>query len=117
MSYEWITHKGKQILFMKFGGLSKEEQLDLIKKCTQIIVDTKRTDNLTMFDVSNMFASEEFMAMTRENSKITTPFVKRSAVIGVEGVKKVLLNALNAVQKKPRVAFSNIEQAKDWLVE
>lgn len=36
--------------------------------------------------------------------------------MGVEGVGKILLRAVNAFSENPRVPFSTKEQAMEWLV-
>jgi hypothetical protein len=44
------------------------------------------------------------------------PDVKAAAIVGVEGVKKIILNAVMLFSKRKFHTFDNIESAKNWLV-
>jgi hypothetical protein len=43
------------------------------------------------------------------------PYVKASAVVGVEGLKKIIYNAVQTVSGRHISSFDTMEQAKDWL--
>ncbi len=117
MGAEWINHKGKKILFINYGKLSLPEMLALVKKAAAMIVASGSSENLTLTDVSDAFVNNEFIAFAKEQSKISLPLTKKSAIVGVTGVKKILLKGVNAFTSKPRVPFDTVEQAKNWLVE
>ncbi len=113
---EWITHKGKRILYIDYGGLSQEEELKQIDEATKTLVETNDKNNLTLSDLSRALITQEFVTMSKEKGKISRNFTKKAAVVGVEGVRKILLRAVNTVSGNPRVPFSTVEEAKDWLV-
>jgi hypothetical protein len=117
MSIEWITHEGKKILYIKYSGLSYSEQLEQIERATQILVDTKTNDNLTLSDLTHSHINQDFVNLAKEKGKISAPFTKKAAVIGIEGVRKILLEVVNKISGNLRVPFSTIEEAKDWLVK
>jgi len=117
MGAEWITHKGKKIIYINYADLKSDEMVKLVEKATQMIVDTKVNDNLVLTDVNNAVVSEEFMEAAKKNSKISLPLSKKSAIVGVTGMKKILLVTINRFSAKPRVPFDDLEKAKDWLVE
>lgn len=117
MSIEWITHKRKKILYIKYSGLSESEQLDQIEQATQILVDTKSKNNLTLSDLVDTHLSQKFIDKAKQNGKLSAPFTKKAAVVGVEGVNRFLLIAVNRISGNERVPFSTMEEAKDWLVK
>ena len=117
MGAEWISHKGKKLLYINFGKLSPSEMAALVKKAAAMIVASGSSQNLTLTDVNDAFVNNEFLAVAKEQSKISLPLTKKSAIVGVTGVKKILLQGVNAFTSKPRVPFDTIEQAKNWLVE
>jgi hypothetical protein len=43
--------------------------------------------------------------------------VKASAVVGVEGLKQIVFNAVQAVSGRTLASFDTLEHAKDWLVK
>ncbi len=117
MSIEWIAHKGKKILYIKYSGLTDPEQLEQIRQATQILVDTKATDNLTLSDVIDTHVTQDFVDLAKVQGKISAPHVKKAAIIGIFGVRKFILQAVNKISGNIRVPFSTMEEAKDWLVE
>jgi len=117
MSIEWIYHKEKKILYINYSGLSSEEALAQIKKATQTLVDTKDRSNLTLSDLRNAHIDQAFMDLSKEQGKISKEYTKKAAVLGIEGVRKILLKTVNMVSGNPREPFPTMEEAKDWLVK
>jgi hypothetical protein len=116
MGAEWIEHKGKKILYIKYGGLKPEQMLDLILQATQMIVDAKSDQVLSLTDVTGCYVSKEFVELSKKQSKISLPLTKKAAIVGVTGLKKILLEAVNKFSPKSRVPFETLEEARDWLV-
>ncbi len=87
-----------------------------IRKATQTLVDTHDRNNLTLSDVRDAHIDQEFVNLSKEQGKISKDYTKRAAILGVEGVRKILLRAVNMVSGNPREPFDTMEEAKDWLV-
>ena len=117
MSIEWIDHKGKKILYINYSGLTKGEEIDQIEKATQILIDTKSKENLTLSDLRKALVDQDFVEKSKEKGKISKDYTKKAAVLGIDGVRKILLKAVNAFSGNPREPFSTMEDAKDWLVK
>jgi hypothetical protein len=117
MSVEWIEHKGKKILYIRYTGLKPAEMLDQVRKATAMIVDSKSNDVLTLSDITDCYVGKDFMELMKEQGAISLPLTKKAAVVGVTGLKNVLLRASNAISPKPRVPFDTVELARDWLAE
>ena len=117
MSIEWIDHKGKKILYIKYGGLSPAERLEQIKQATKMIVATNSDKNLSLSDMSDCYVDNDFIELAKEQGKISLPLTHKAAIVGVTGVKKILLNVVNALSPKARKPFDSIDEAKDWLAE
>lgn len=117
MGAEWILHKGKKILYINYSGLSIEEQLDLIREATQILLDSGSEENLTLTDIRGITISSEFVNFAKEMGKKSGLVTKKAAVLGIEGLKKFILYGVNRISGNIRQPFNTIEEAKDWLVE
>jgi hypothetical protein len=117
MSIEWIDHKGKKILYINYMGLSSAERLAQIEKAAQTLVDTGKKDNLTLSDLRDTLVDQEFVDLSKAKGKISGQYTKKAAVLGIEGMKKILLKAVNAFSGNPREPFSTIEEAKEWLTK
>jgi hypothetical protein len=117
MSMEWITHQNKKILYIRYADLSLPDQLAQIDQATQALVDSGSRENLTLTDVIGMIVKEEFIEHSKAKGKISAQYTKKAAIVGIEGVRKILLAAVNAVSGNARVPFPTVEEAKDWLVK
>ena len=116
MGAQWIDYKGKKILYVQYTGLKAPEMLGLIKTASEMIVAAKSNQVLSLTDVTDCFVNQEFLDLSKKQSAITLQYTKKAAIIGIVGLKKVLLNGLNAFTSNPRVPFDTLQQAKDWLV-
>jgi hypothetical protein len=117
MSAEWILHKGKKIIYIDYVGLKPQEMSELVKEATKIIVASKSIEVLSLSNVTGCYFNSELMDLIKTQGAISLPLTKKAAVVGVTGLKNVLLTAANAVWPKSRKPFDSVEQAKDWLVE
>ncbi|MBI9050865.1 MAG: hypothetical protein JEZ00_15700 [Anaerolineaceae bacterium] len=117
MSAEWIMYKGKKILYVNYGGLSPAEMLEQILSATKMIVDENSDQILSLSDVTDCFVNKEFTDLSKKQGAISLPLTKKAAIVGVTGIKNILLKGVNAFTNNPRVPFDMLEEAKDWLVE
>jgi len=117
MSVEWIDHKGKKILYIKYAGLTSEEKLDQIDKAVEILSSTKSNSNLTLTDIRETFIDQEFMDKSKIRGKVSKEFTKKAAILGVDGLRKIMLKTVNAFSGNPREPFNTMEEAKEWLIK
>ena len=114
----FITYKDKEIYYIDYKGLLDKELLNTIivnvKKIEEL--GEKRGKLLIIFDYTDTFASEEVMEYLKSNIEYLK-YIKKSAILGIIGIKKILLNVFNKLTNSHTVAFNTIEEAKDWLVK
>jgi hypothetical protein len=116
MSIEWISHQGKKILYIKYSKLTAEEAHNQILEATKALVATKQKDNLTLSDLREFYVDKDFIELSKEQGKISKGFTKKAAVLGIEGIKKLILKTVNTVSENPREPFESMDDAKNWLV-
>lgn len=117
MGAEWVVHKGIRILYIDYNGLGKAEQLALIREATRILLESGSKENLTLSDCRRMVVSKDFVELAKTQGKISGTVTRKAAVLGVVGIRRVLLQAINRFSGNPRVPFDTPEQAMDWLVQ
>lgn len=117
MGATWIEHKGKRILWVKYGGLKPPEMLELIRTATQMILNEKSDQLLTLSDLTDCFVNKDFTELSKEQGAISLPLTKKAAIVGVGGLKSILLKGVNAFTANPRVPFDTVEEALDWLAK
>ena len=113
---KWITYKGKDILYEDYTNLTGNQIAQLVPAITKITLDKEYKDILLLLDFSNSFANKEATNAFGESGKISKDSLKKTAVLGITGVKKVLLNFVNKVSKVDAKPFKSDEEAKEWLI-
>ena len=120
----WQKHKNKEILVGDYSNIaSQEEYTKIIKQATvSSIKEIKRKyENpnhavLMLVDIRDSVIGTETLSVFKENAKKIKPFIKKVAVLGIHGVRKILLESVvwfSGLEARP---FDSPDEAKDWLV-
>jgi hypothetical protein len=115
----WLPYKGKQILKLDYTHLSDQELLDRIAAnhaYVMTFVDQGINDILLLSDVTEATPSTEAVAMLRRIAKKAASYSTANAVIGVDGVKRHLLNLINLASPLTSRACRDEDEAKEWLL-
>lgn len=111
-----ITYQGKEISYFDYRGMKMEDILRTLDQAvTKAIQENKRRLQLT--NITGIYAVPEFMEKVQEAGKKTKHLTIKSAVVGITGAKKLLLNAYNTFTGANIKAFDDEESAKEWLVK
>jgi hypothetical protein len=119
MRSKWIEHKGKKIFFQDFSGLLYDTDA-LKKELTQVqaeVISHPKNSLLILSDFRDTHITNEMMPILNASSAKTKDHVKRTAVLGVIGVKRMLADLLTRLTGQPLRYFDSEVVAKDWLVE
>lgn len=123
-SYEWIQHKGKRILYMDvvthqsdYQQRLKEFQ-DIITRLEKEIEKEPLKSILSICSVQGGTASPEITQKLKEFSKHNEPYMKMTAVVGIEGLKKIIFNGILFFSGRTNLVLKDSKQeALDWLAE
>jgi len=113
---KWIEYKGKDILDYDYTNLQGDEFVETIKVLTDHLMNIGKEDILLLLDLTNSFTNKAVVNAFTEAGKRVRPVVKKTAVLGITGVKKVLLNVVNKLSSIDANPFSTKEDAKEWLI-
>jgi hypothetical protein len=113
----FMQHKGAEILYLDFSGCQITEIFPLIANAKAVIASRPRQSLLTLTNVTdtqqNESVNQQFKLFTVHNK----PYVKAAAVVGAEGLKKIVLDSIVLASKRQINSIDTVEQAKDWLAE
>lgn len=115
-----MEYKGIKIVVSDYSGLQEAEFINQIKKNDSYVIQAGREKGekyLILTDIRDAGVTKDVLAQFRSTVNDIKPFVKASAIVGVEGFKKHFLNFINVSAAFKTKAFSDAEQAKEWLVE
>ncbi|HCX20734.1 MAG: hypothetical protein CMB80_07805 [Flammeovirgaceae bacterium] len=113
--HEIILHKGKEILYVDYQGMSENEILKEMDDATDFALKENRP-LLRLSNMTDVFGVSSVVEKAKESGKKTKHLTIKRAAVGITGAKKVLFNAFNRVSGNNARAFDSVEEAKDWLV-
>jgi hypothetical protein len=116
MSVSYIQHRGKKIMYIDYSKCKTvEETLNVLEQVRQEYLKTTEMV-LVLNDFRDAYASKEYIKRVSELGKeLFTLRTKKSAAIGVVGLKKIFVNAYNVFAKNKVTLFETKEEALDWL--
>jgi hypothetical protein len=112
---QWITHKGKRILFVNGAGLPEAECLTAFEEMKQALL-TEGTGVLVLIDVSHLEMTPALVNKAKEVTAATKAAGikdKPNAIVGLTGLQKAVAQLFGR-----GVHFvDTVDQAKEWLVK
>ena len=118
MRSKWIEYQGKKIFFQDFSGFMYDTNA-LKQELTQVqaeVVSHPKDSLLILSDFRDTNITNEMMSLLNASSTLTKDHVRRTAVLGVTGVKRTLADLLTRLTGQPLKYFDTEAAAKDWLV-
>lgn len=119
MRSTWIEHRGKKIFYQDFSknfyntAAVKAELLEVQK----VVISQPKDSVLVVSDFRDTAVGNELLASMNAASAATKAHVRKTAVLGVTGMKRKLADLLTALTGQPLKYFDDLEAAKNWLVE
>ncbi|MCI0553931.1 MAG: STAS/SEC14 domain-containing protein [Anaerolineae bacterium] len=119
MRSQWIEHKGKKIFYQDFAqnfynSAAVKTELDEVQK---IVTASPPNSVLVLSDFRDTSIAGDLLSAMNAASRATKTHVRKTAVLGVTGVKRQLADLLTKLTGQPLKYFDDVEAAKNWLVE
>lgn len=118
MKSHWITYKGKQILYCDYSNFRSDVQALRAENDAADVIICQQPEGLvlSLSNVENTVASTEVINLFKLSASRTKRYVRKQAVIGVTGLRRMLAEAVARSSGQELTYFEDIEKAKDWLV-
>ena len=116
MPVSYITHKDRKILHVDFKDIKdKEKVLANLEEMVKFYKSATEEIYL-LFDVRGCFTDPEVMDKLKNYGKnVFKGRSKKRAVLGVSGIKGLLLRAYSLFTNTEVATFEDIDEAKDYL--
>ena len=118
MKSRWTTWKGQRVIYCDFSrfktdvnGLRHE-----VEAADEEICKEPPGSVLALADLTDTVASGQVVSLFKDSAKLTTPYIKKQAVIGVSGFKRFLADAVARFSGQGMRLFDTEAEAMDWLV-
>jgi hypothetical protein len=113
----WITKNGKKILIMDYVGLKIEQIKEVIGNCYKAYENQQPKSVLSITDLTNTFLTKSVFDAFKEMDAKTNKYDLKTAVVGLNIAKRVLLNLINKFNKSEIKGFNSREEAIAWLIK
>jgi SpoIIAA-like len=119
MRSTWIDHKGMKIFYQDFSrqfynSAAVKAELDEVQK---VVTAQPRDSVLVLSDFRDTSVGSDLLSSMNTASNATKDYVRKTAVLGVTGMKRKLADLLTALTGQPLKYFDDLEEAKNWLVQ
>ncbi|MCL6589388.1 MAG: hypothetical protein K6U80_05470 [Firmicutes bacterium] len=115
-----IKYKGQEIIYTDYSriGTSKLKVLDLIHRVADEFMKHPPKSVLALMNVTNLHFDMDVILAFKKARDLTKSFERKVAYIGVNGLIKVIYNAVvDLTNQHITRAFETELEAKEWLVE
>lgn len=97
--------------------MNVEERVKFIEHAKKIIQSQPEKSVLTLTDVTHARYNAKVVSVMQEYVKGNKPYVKASAILGINPIKKIIFNKIMEFTQRELFAFDTEEKAKDWLAK
>ncbi len=112
----FVEHQSRRLLLLDFSQCSAEEVLQTIGDAEKTIRVQPPRSLLTLTDVTGTRYNLEVTQAMKEFVHANKPHVRAAAVVGIDGLKKIVYEAVMRFSGRNVPVFPDLETAKDWLV-
>ncbi len=115
-TFRFVNYKGKQIGIVDFGYTTPEEAIAVMVEGQAQIRKLPPKSALILTDATHAVYSRDSAAALKAFSRGNTPYIKASAVVGVEGVLFILMQAVIRVTGRHYHVCKTRAEAMEWLI-
>lgn len=113
---EWRTYQGQKYLYIDHAG-TEQETVDNIEVAIREIKNSGDKNLRVLGNSAGAYGTKAVMDGLTKLGNEAKPYVTRWAVIGVTGIKKVLLKTFNTLTGQIAVPKDNEDEALTYLFE
>ncbi len=112
----FIPYNGVRIVYQDWSYSKPNVILDLIERAKSMVVLQPKNSALVLINVKGASFNLEITRALREFAKENTPYVKCTAVYGVEGLQEVVFKSvLTVTGRKNIVLVKSLDEGKEFL--
>jgi hypothetical protein len=119
MKSKWIEHNGKRIFYQDYSNFFFNEKgmKQELNECQAVVLAEPENSVLVLTNLGNTEITMNLMPLLNEASKVTRSHVRKTAVMGVAGIKRTLGDLLSRITGQELMYFTNEIEAKNWLTK
>ena len=115
-----LKHKNKTILCLDISNLMVQDKPEINKhvECAKEKIQSHPPKSvLVLTNVTMTRFDREISGIITDYAKHNTPYVKASAIVGLLGLQRVILQAVKTFTGRDFYLATTIDEALEWLVK
>ena len=113
----FFTHHGKQMLLVDSSHCSAAEVEKVYRKLPEFVVTRPPSSVLILSDFTGASFDEEAMRVMKETAVFDKPYVKKSALVGIDSLPREFYENLKSFSRREFPVFKTRDEALAWLVK
>ena len=111
----FIDHRGKRVLLVDFSNCPANEVEEIARRVPDYITVQPLGSVLVLTDFTRAVFDRDAVRAVKETAVFDKPFVKKSVLIGTEGLPASFYDELKSYSRRDLLIFKTREEALDWL--
>ena len=113
----FFTYHGKQMLLVDLSRCSAPEVERVYRELPEFVVTRPLSSVLILSDFTGASFDEEAMRVMKETAVFDKPYVKKSALMGIESLPREFYENLKSFSRREFPVFETRDEALAWLVK
>ncbi len=114
----YIESQGVNIFYIDFSGLQTENEImEVLVESKMEIRSHPMKSMINLANIEGMHFNSSIKDLFFEFVKGNANYVQHSAVVGVDGIRRIVFNGLMKLSGRDVRCFDSVEDGKKWLVE
>ena len=111
----FMEHRGRQILYIDVSESGIDGIFDAMRYAEERIRSQPEGSVLTLTNVGGARYSKDLIKSVKDFVMGNKPYVAKAAVVGMEGLQRIVLDGIRASTGREFETFDDVEQAKTYL--
>lgn len=113
-----ITHNGRKIVLVDCSDMAPDKTMQALFQRAAVLIRSQEPASVRVLcDVSYVVYSYQTIILFRDFAGGNAPYVKASALVGIDGLKRLTIKWLSRILRRSFNLFETRQEAMDWLVE
>jgi len=120
MSVSTITYKNKNMIIVDcsdLNGLKKDEIVATLIEGSKVVAKSDLNNAYVITIIVKTHYNTEIFEAFKNYASVNTKYVKASAIVGLEGMEKIMFSAIKRLTKRDYYIAKSMEDAKDYLAD
>jgi hypothetical protein len=110
-----IDHQGKEVLLVDLSNCPVNQVEEIVRKVPDYVTVQPLGSVLVLTDFTGATLDRDAIRAVKETAVFDKPFVKKSALIGIEGLPASFYEELKAFSRRDMTIFKTRDAALAWL--